>query len=342
LAVVLLLSTMLFGCGDNSSDKPTLYVYNVGTYIDKSVNDMFEEEFDCNVVYETYDSNESMYLKVVNATSDYDVIFPSDYMLEKMIKEELVLPLNHENIPNMANIREELLGGSFDENNTYGVPYFYGTVGILYNTQTVKEPVDSWGILWDEKYADDILMYDSQRDSLGIALKYLGYSMNTRNKDEVLKAQAALIQQKPMIVGYFTDSVMDMMIGEEASLAVVYSGDAVYCMSENENLAYAVPKEGSNVWIDCMAIPTTSQNKELAEAYINFMCRDDISMLNTQEVMYSSANKNIESDLRAEDWANNDTYFVPQDVMDRCEFFNDLGDFLPTFAQSWENVKSAQ
>lgn len=341
MVVFILLSTVLAGCSDDSG-KQTLYVYNVGTYIDKSVNEMFEEEFNCKVVYETYDSNESMYYKVVNATSNYDVIFPSDYMLEKMINEDLVLPLDFGNIPNFANIRDELKGGSFDENNTYGVPYFYGTVGILYNKEMVTEPVDSWGILWDEKYADNILMYDSQRDSLGIALKYLGYSMNTRSEEEVLQAEKALIQQKPLIVGYFTDRIMDMMIGEEGALAVVYSGDAVYCMSENENLAYAVPEEGSNVWIDCMAIPKTSKNKELAEAYINFMCRDDISMLNTQEVMYSSANKNLESDLRKEEWANNDTYFVPQDVMDRCEFFNDLGDFLPTFAQSWENVKSAQ
>ena len=337
LAVLLAVLTISAGCG--SSEKKTLYVYNASTYIDKSVNAAFEKEFNCKVVYENFASNEEMYLKLKNGNVNYDVVFPSDYMIEKMIGENMLLELDYKNIPNMANIEPALLDKSFDPGNKYSVPYFWGTVGILYNKEMVDEEVTSWDILWNEKYAKNILMYDSQRDSLGVTLKLLGYSMNTRSVDELKQAEEKLMEQKPLVLAYVTDTVMDMMIGEEAALAVVYSGDAVYCMSENENLAYSVPMEGSNVWYDGMAIPSSAQNKELAEQYINFLCRYDNSMLNTQEVMYSTANKNLTEELRLEDWANNDAYFIPDDVVNRCEIFRDPGEFITEYANAWERVK---
>jgi spermidine/putrescine transport system substrate-binding protein len=336
LAVLFLAALLPSGC---SSDQAVLYVYNWGTYIDESVNDLFEEEYNCKVVYENYASNEEMYLKLKNGTSTYDVVFPSDYMIEKMIDEDMLLPLDYDNIPEFSNIDSSLLDLSFDPGNVYSVPYFWGTVGILYNTEMVDEDVTSWDVLWDEDYAGEILMYDSQRDSLAVALKLLGYSMNTRDQSELDAATQKLIEQKPLVLAYVTDTVIDMMIGEEAALAVVYSGDAVYCMSENENLAYVVPDEGSNIWYDNMAIPTTSQNKELAEAYINFMCRDDIALLNTEEVGYTSSNANVLETMKSEDWANNDAYFTPQDVVARCEIFEDPGDFIDAYADAWEKVK---
>jgi len=327
------------GGGGGNSDKPVLYVYNWGTFIDKSVNTIFEEEFGCTVMYETYDSNEAMYQKVKGSTSNYDVVFPSDYMVEKMVKEGMLAQIDKTKIPNFANIQTRLKGMDYDPTNTYSIPYFWGTVGILYNTTMVEEPVDSWEILWNEDYKGQIIMYDSQRDSLAVALKALGYSANTRSLEELKEAEEKLIAQKPLVMAYYTDIIVDMMIGEEAALSVVYSGDAIMAMEENEDLAYAVPMEGSNVWFDNVAILSTSKNKELAEEYINFLCRDDISMLNTEEVMYSTANKNVAEELQESDWAGNDTYFVPDNVLARCEVFLDLGEFVQEYANAWLRVK---
>lgn len=342
LAVILLLATTLAGCSGSAQE--VLYVYNVGTYIDKTVNSQFEEEFNCKVIYETYDSNESMYYKLTGSNSTYDVIFPSDYMIERLISEDMLLPLDKANIPNLANLGEEFLNRDYDPDNTYSVPYFSGTLGIVYNKKNVNPAPDSWGVLWDEAYKGEILMYDSQRDSLGVALKYLGYSMNTKNASEIAEAEALLSQQKRsgLVLAYVTDYVIDMMIGEEAALAVMYSGDAVYVMSENPDLGYVVPKEGSNIWYDAMCIPKTAQNKTLAEAYINFMCRDDICLLNTEEVMYTTANKNITEDLRATDWANNDAYFTPTETAANCEQFHDPGEFVSVYADAWERAKAGQ
>ena len=212
------------------------------------------------MVYENYIKRRNIITKSGNA--NYDVIFPSDYMIEKMIKEDMLLPLDKQNIPNLKNIDPKLLDIPFDPGNQYSIPYFWGTLGILYNTEKVTKPVDSWNILWDEEYAKKILMYDSQRDSVGIALILQGYSLNSMNQDELNKAYELLVEQKPLVLAYVNDQVIDMMIGNEADLAVVYSGDAVYCMSENEKLAYVVPKEGSNQWFDNVAIPlpTKTQN----------------------------------------------------------------------------------
>ena len=336
--LLLLLSVIPSGC---ASDKAVLYVYNWGTYMDESINAQFEKEYNCKVVYTTYSSNEEMYTKLKNGNVTYDVVFPSDYMIEKMIGEDMLLPLDYENISESANIDPSLLDKSFDPDNTYSVPYFWGTVGILYNKTMVSEPVTSWDILWDTQYKNEILMYDSQRDSLAVALKLLGYSMNTRDESQIAQAEQLLIDQKPLVLAYVTDTVIDMMIGEEAALSVVYSGDAVYCMDENPNLAYAVPDVGSNVWYDNVAIPSCSQNKALAEAYINFLCRDDIAMKNTEEVGYTSANSNVLDALKTEDWANNNAYFTPQDVIDRCEIFKDPGNFVSVYADAWERVKAS-
>ena len=338
---LVLAAVMVFGMFGCSSGKQELYVYNWGANIDPEINKMFEEEFNCRIIYETYDSNESMYVKVKQGSNSYDVIFPSDYMIEKMIKEDMLHEINKENIPNIANIQPYLLNREFDPGNKYSVPYFWGTFGILYNTEMVEGPVESWSVLWDEKYSKQILMYDSQRDSLGLALKYLGYSMNSRDPKELKEAEELLIKQRPLVLAYYTDQIMEMMMGEEAAIGVVYSGDAVFAMYENDKLAYAVPKEGSNVWFDSTAIPKTAKNKELAEQYINFLCRDEISRMNTEEVMYSTANKNLEAELRGSDWANNDTYFPTEEILKRCEIFKDPGDFIDAYSDAWERVRGS-
>ncbi len=340
MCAVLLLAVGLTGCGQSDAQK--LYVYNWGTYIDNTVLADFEKENNCKVVYENYASNEEMYYKLKSGNANYDVVFPSDYMIEKMIKENMLLPLDKQNIPNLKNIDPKLLNIPFDPGNQYSVPYFWGTLGILYNTEKVTETVDSWSILWNEAYAKKILMYDSQRDSIGIALALLGYSINSTNTDELNKAYELLVQQKPLVLAYVNDQVIDMMIGNEADLAVVYSGDAVYCMSENDKLAYAVPKEGSNQWFDNVAIPFTSKNKELAEKFIDFMCRDDISLKNTMEVGYTSANQNALKEASKEPAYDNIAYNPTDDILARCTAYQDIGQFIASYADIWTKVKAAQ
>lgn len=339
IGISIMIALSFVSCGKtNSSTK--LYVYNWGTYMDTSILADFEEEYNCKVIYENYASNEEMYYKIKGGNSSYDVIFPSDYMIEKMIKEDLLLPLDYDNIPNIKNIDSRLLNLDFDPNNVYSVPYFWGTLGILYNTENVAEPVDSWNILWDEKYAKKILMYDSQRDSIAVALLLKGYSINSTDQKELDEAYNLLVEQKPLVLAYVNDQVIDMMIGDEADLAVVYSGDAVYCMSENNKLNYVVPKEGSNKWFDNVAIPSTCKNKELAEAFINYLCRDDIALKNTVEVGYTTANKNALNQALAQPENDNIAYNPTDEILSRCNTFKDVGDFIQNYADIWTKVKA--
>lgn len=309
------------GC-DSSDDYPNgvVNIYNWGEYIDESLIDKFEEETGIKVVYDTFDSNESMYVKLKSGGVNYDVVIPSDYMIEKMKNEDMLEPINYSNVPNFEYIRNDLKSLPYDEGNVYSVPYFWGTVGILYNTTMVDDVVDSWDILWDDKYSGQIFMYDSQRDSLAVALKKLGYSLNSTDESELLEAQQLLIEQKPLVQAYFGDPIRDKMIGEEGALAVVYSGDAMYCMNENQNLAYAIPKEGTNTWSDAMVIPKGAENKENAETFINFMCDPENALANTEYIGYSTPNQAtyemLSDDIKSktvywpsdEDMKNNEVY----------------------------------
>lgn len=256
---IAIIGTVFTGC---KKDENTLNVYNWGDYIAPEVIEEFEEEYGIKVNYSTFDTNEDMYVKVKSGGNSYDVLFPSDYIIEKMIKEDMLLKLDMNNIPNYKNIDEKFKNLDFDPDNEYSVPYMWGTLGIIYNKNAVTDKVESWDILWDEKYSGQILMLNSQRDSIAISLKRLGYSMNSTDKDELQKAKEELIKQKPLVYAYVGDEVKDLMIGEEADIGVVWSGDAVYMMGENENLDYVVPKEGSNLWFDNMVIPSTSKHKK--------------------------------------------------------------------------------
>ncbi len=332
---------LLAACSSDTQQK--LYVYNVGEYIDREVLSMFEEEFNCKVVYELYDSNETMYQKIKAGGTNYDVAFPSDYMVEKMIKEGLVLPLDYSKIPNFKYIADEYKNLPYDPENLYTVPYFWGTVGILYDKTVVKEPVDSWSILWDKDYKKEIFMYDSQRDSLMVALKLLGYSMNSQNIDELEEAKQLLINQRPLVYAYVTDQVIDNMIAGNAALAVVYSGDATYIMDENEDMEYVIPKEGSNTWVDSMVIPSTAQNIDLAHEFINFMQRPEIALMNTEYVMYSTPNTETLAMVSGEEWTQNDAYSPSQELLDALpmETFRDPGDFIKEYDDIWTQVLAA-
>lgn len=337
LLTVLMLAVIVVssGCGEQ---KTVLNVYNWGDYIDESVLDDFEEEYGIEINYETFATNEDMYVKIKSGGSNYDVAFPSDYMIEKMIKEDMLLKIDMNNIPNYKYIDSDFKNLDFDLNNEYSVPYMWGTVGILYNKQTVKEDIDSWKALWDSKYEKQILMLDSQRDSIAVALKKLGYSLNTKSVEELEEAKEELIKQKPLVLAYVGDEVKDMMVGEEAALAVVWSGDAIAMMEENENLEYVVPKEGSNLWFDNMVIPNTCKNKEEAELFINFMTRPEIGLKNTEYIGYSTTNEETRKMLDEEIRENPVAY--PQDKdLEGSEVFLDPSDFIKEYDRVWTEVK---
>lgn len=335
--LVISVGYLFSGCVNNNSD--VLHIYNWGDFIHPDVLDMFEEETGIRVNQTTFDANETMYTRIVNGGSQYDVIFPSDYMIYRMINEDLLQPLNFENIPNISNIDEQFRNLEFDPNNEYSVPYMWGTVGILYNTTMVTEPVTSWNILWNPDYAGQIFMYASERDSLGIALKTLGYSLNTVNEDEIIEARDLLIQQKPLVQAYVTDNVRNFMIGNDGALAVVYSGDALYSIINNPDLNYVLPTEGSNLWVDSMVIPRTSTKVEEAEMFINFMLRPDIAALNTNYIGYSTPNiAAIEQNLIDEELINHPSFTVTDEEYDRLEVFLDLGEHRELYTRAWTTV----
>lgn len=339
LALALALSLSLFACGGGSG-KVTLNVLNWGDYIDPELLRQFEDETGISIKYTTMTSNEEMLVKLASADNIYDVCFPSDYLIEKLVADDLLYAINKTNIPNLSNIDPRFLDLSFDPGNKYSVPYMWGTVGILYNTTMVTDPVDSWNILWDEKYAGQILMYDSMRDTIGITLKKLGLDINTRNEADILAAQEALIAQKPLVRAYLTDDIKMELINGSAAMGVVYSGDAVYCISENPDLAYVVPKEGSNVWFDNIIIPKTSKHTAEAEQFINFLCDAKVAAQNSDYIGFSTPNAAALT-LMDPAYAADPTYNPPQDVLDRCQIFQDLGDFVKVFSDAWTKVKAA-
>ena len=339
---------LLTGCGGGGSEKTAdagqVIVYNWGEYLDPETLDMFTEETGIEVVYEEFETNEIMYPKIETGAVAYDVVCPSDYMIQKMIQNDLLAEINFDNVPNIKNIGEEYMKSSreFDPENKYSVPYCWGTVGILYNKTMVDEPFTSWDILWDEKYKDNILMQDSVRDALGIALKRLGYSLNTTSEDEIAEAADTLIEQKPLVQAYVIDQVRDKMIGDEAALGVIYSGEAIYTQRENENLEYVIPEEGSNIWIDSWVIPKNAKNKENAEAFINFMCEPEIALMNFDYITYSTPNTAARELIEDEDIRNSTIAFPPASELERCETFQYLGDEVDNiYNEYWNKVKSS-
>ena len=258
----------------------TISVYNWGDYIEPEVLDLFEQETGIKVIYETFETNEDMYAKIAMGGSSYDVIIPSDYMIERMIQENLLQKINWENIPNVANIDPRFMNEGYDPQSEYAVPYTWGTMGILYNTEMVDEAPTSWNTLMDPAYTMDMLMLNSPRDTLAIALVMTGHDLNSTDPADLEDAKNLLIEQKPMVLAYVVDEVKDKMIAGEAAVALVWSGDATFCMSENDELDYVVPEEGSNIFYDSICIPANARNVSGAEKFIDFLCRGDIAAMN--------------------------------------------------------------
>lgn len=318
----------------------TISVYNWGDYIDSETIDIFEAETGIRVIYETFETNEDMYAKIAMGGSSYDVIIPSDYMVERMIQENLLQKINWANIPNVANIDERFIHESYDPGFEYSVPYTWGTMGILYNTEAVLEAPTSWETLMDETYKMDMFMLNSPRDTLGIALVMCGYDINSTDPDELAVAKAKLIEQKPLVLAYVVDEVKDKMVGGEASVALVWSGDATFCMSESDELSYVVPKEGSNIFYDSMCIPYNARNVSGAEKFIDFLCRADIAAMNYDYVGYAIPNKAAIELMGAEEYNASPVNNPPQETLDKCQVFKYLGDETRLYDTIWTEIIS--
>ena len=329
-------------CG-SKDDGNTLTVLNYGKYIESSVLDAFEEETGIHVNYEEYVNPEEMYTKYKSGAIDYDVICTSDYMVERLINEGEAKEINFDKIPLSKNLDDSYFEFSkaFDPENKYSMPYFFGTVGILYNKNKVDaNDVKSWDILWNKKYKDQIIMEDSVRDTFVPALKRLGFSSNSTDKKELETALDQLIEQKPLVYSYLVDESADEVVAGNASMALVYSGEAAYAESLSKDLDYSVPTEGSNMWIDSWMIAKTCKNQENAEKFLDFLCREDIAMKNFEYVYYSTPNKAVYDKLDKETQENK-TIFPDEETLNNCEIFRYLDeDSIALYNKLWKELKS--
>jgi spermidine/putrescine transport system substrate-binding protein len=347
----LLVLPLLLATGCSGGSQKTLTVCNAGDYIEVDENGVsqvlkdFEKETGIKVVYTTFTSNEELYAKLSKSSSLYDVIVPSDYMVERMAKAGMLEELDKSKIPNFSNIDSQYQNMAFDPDGKYSVPYMLGTLGIVYNKDMVTDPVNSWSILWDKKYSKKILMYDSSRDSITVGLYYKGFKPNTNSEDELKQAEQALIDQKPLVLSYTLDDTRDKMLAGEAAMAVVYSGDATLIMQEAKqngmNFGYCIPKEGSNIFVDNLCVVKGTKHKDEAEAFINFMCRVDICTRNAQYIGYAppenAAYKNLTEDL-----TSIPSFYPTDEEMKRLTTYRDLGDFNKKYEEAWTRIKAAQ
>lgn len=337
LLVVSLLAA-LCGCAQSDPTKK-IVVYNWEDYIDPEVLEEFTAETGIEVDYQRFTTNEDAYIKMTKGGSSYDVVFPSDYMIERLIAEDLLMQIDHSKLPNYADLYDWMENPGYDENNTYSIPYMWGTVGVLYNYDMTGEEITSWKQLWDTKYVDQVCMMDSIRDTIGVTLKMLGYSLNTREDAHLQEAKQALIEQKEsgVLLAYGVDDIKDKLINGECAIGLVWSGDAVYAMGYNESLRYSVPEEGSNVWLDGMVIPKTSKNPDGAHQFIAFMMRPDIAARNSEYIGYSTPSE-AAMELIDSEYSEMEAFNPGQDIVDRCEWFHDLGSDLPYYESIWTEI----
>lgn len=340
LAVVVVVGLIKGGLVTQSTH--ILKVYNAGEYMDMELIEEFEEQYHCSIVYETFESNEMMYTKLSSGET-YDILIPSDYMIERLIKEEYLQKLDWDLITNKENLMDEVMDHTYDPGNAYSCPYFWGTVGILYDKTVVDEAdlKDGWELLCNPKYKGNLYMYDSERDSFMIALKALGYSMNTKDETEIQDAYQWLVDQRDIMEPiYAGDDIMDNMISGNKALAVVYSGDASYIISENPDMGYFTPEQGTNLWYDGMVITKDCSEVELAHEFINFMITEEAALSNTKEVGYTSTVKSAFETMKNGDYAGIDSY-IPDISNSKNEIFGyQKPKIKQKFAELWTKVKA--
>ncbi|KUP04498.1 spermidine/putrescine ABC transporter substrate-binding protein [Bacillus coahuilensis m2-6] len=324
ISVGLLIALNRLNASEGFSGDNTLIVYNWGDYIDPDLIDRFEEESGLKVIYQTFDSNEAMMTKISQGGTDYDIAVPSEYAIDKMRQEELLLPIDKTQLPNLQYVNERFLDLSFDPENQYSIPYFWGTVGIVYNPTMVEGEFTSWDDLWDPSLKNEILLVDGAREVMGFALNSLGYSLNDTNHTHLIEAKEKLDTLTPNIKAIVGDEIKILMANEEASVAVVWSGEAADMMWENEDLTYAIPEEGSNLWFDNMVIPKTAQNVEGAHQFMNFMLDPEVAAQNADYVGYSTPNK-AALDLLPEETVEDERFYPGEELSEKLEVYNNLG-----------------
>ena len=345
--VLSLTAGLLTGCvrsrdavgGDTGSN--VVNVYNWGEYIDESVLDDFEAATGIKVNYQMYDSNETMYSKIAGGGANYDVVIPSDYMVARLIEEDLLAPLDFDNIPNFADIDPALKNPAYDPENRYSVPYMWGLMGVIYNTKMVDaEDLGSWDLLWNEKYAGDILMIDNSRDAIGIALKRLGCSYNTTDENQVRQAVDLLVDQWPIVQAYVMDDIFQKLEGANAYIGTYYYGDYLTMYENNPDLGFYIPEEGTNIYVDAMCILKDAPNKENAEAFINYMCSTQAGLKNCEAIWYSSPLLSVREELDPE--IADDPYAYPDaDIMAKCESYAGLPqNILDLYDSEWIRLKT--
>lgn len=335
---------LMCGCLTGCSAKEKLYLFNYGDYIDPEVYDLFEEEYGIQVIYDEYAAPEDMYAKFTSGAASYDLICTSDYMLEKLIKEDLLAEINLDNVKNYSNISKNQLESakSFDPELKYTVPHFWGTLGILYNTKTVDaDDVKSWDVLFDGSYADSIIMPNSERDAFFVALTKLGYDANTTNEKELNEASELLKDQKEDVQAYLLDEAARVKIeSENADIAVIYNGEAYLAFENNEDLDFIIPDEGTCVWMDCFAVPKDAEHQDYAELFLDFLCREDIAKKNFEYIYYSTPNQAVIDSLDAEILSEK-AIFPDDSIHDRATVLKYLGaDTESLYSKLWKNVKS--
>jgi len=330
----------------------SINVYNWGEYISDgsedgtlNVNDEFTELTGIKVNYTNYATNEELYAKLKGGGASYDIIIPSDYMISRMIDEDMIQKLDYSNIPNFSYTSDSFVAPEYDPQNEYSVPYMWGTVGIIYDTTVVdiaKEDID-WDILWNEDYADRILMFDNPRDAFAIAQLKLGYSLNTEDPKELKACAEELKEQKKVVQAYVMDEIFDKMGAGEAIIAPYYAGDAITLMDDNEDLGFVIPKSGTNLFIDAMCIPKSSKQKEAAEMYINFMCEPDIAYANTSYIGYSTPN-DAALDMLDDEVKNDGISYLSDEYLDNntTVYKNLSADANQNMQDLWTELKSAQ
>ncbi len=337
---IAIIGVFFVGCSKNATEE--INFFNYGENIDQETIKEFEKTYGIKVNVETFDDMETMYQKINSGAGKYDVILVSDALMPRMIKKNLVQELNKENIPNISQMDEDYLNLDIDPGNKYSVPYMFGTVGLIYNKDVVKEEVDSWDILWNEKYKNKVFMFDTYRDTIGAALKKLGYSLNSTNPKEIEEAKELLLDQRKLVDPiYGVDNGTTMIPAGDSDINMIWSGEGLNLQDENPNLVYVVPKEGANFWIDSLCIPTNAKNVEGAEKFINFVSDKESALRIADEIGYTTPNKEARLE-QPENVRNNPNAYMPKEIMDRCEIYTDFSmDVKKLYDDAWIQIKSS-
>ena len=343
-ALVMLLPLAAFGCGQRQGSAGVVNVHNWGEYIDESIFEIFEEETGIRVNYSTFETNAAIYALLRRGGANIDVIIPSDYMIARMIDEDMLEELDFSNIPNFSLIDDQYKGLGFDPNNRFSVAYMTGTVGIIYNSALIPYEITSWSALFDERFTGQILMFDNQRDAFGIALKYLGYYQNTVNENEIMEAFDLLLMQNPLLQAYVMDQIYDKLESGEAWIGPYYAGDYFVMRENNPDLRFARPVEGTNYFVDSMVIPKGAANKTNAELFINFMSRTDIALMNMDYIWYASANAEARELFAQEnelDPVDYEILFASDATLAKSDVFTHLpAHILLLYDRLWVDLKS--